>query len=56
VAVDLPYGRSDLDVRKGETQASVEVDAGAQAGPAISDVDATECAFAALGCPIAGKC
>jgi hypothetical protein len=47
--VELPQGRSELVVRKGGAQASIEVDAGKQPGPAIADADAPECAAAALG-------
>ncbi|MCU1683386.1 MAG: Conserved putative rane protein [Amycolatopsis sp.] len=53
--VDLPHGRTDLVVHKGNAQTSVEVDAGDQAGPPIADADAPECASAALGGLIAER-
>ncbi|MEQ0564871.1 hypothetical protein ABJI51_37825 [Amycolatopsis sp. NEAU-NG30] len=54
-AVDLPPGRSDLEIRRGGTTTVVEVDAGHAPGPAIADADAPECASAALGGLIAGR-
>ncbi|MET8994867.1 hypothetical protein [Amycolatopsis sp. NPDC004169] len=53
--VDLPPGRSDLEIRHGGTTTVVEVDAGTAAGPAIADADAPECASAALGGLVAGR-
>jgi hypothetical protein len=53
--VDLPHGRSDLVVHRGSAQAAVEVDAGDQTGPPITDADAPECASAALGGLIAER-
>lgn len=53
--VELPPGRSDLVVRRGDVTTVVEVDAGAAPGPSIGDADAPECATAALGGLIAGR-
>jgi hypothetical protein len=53
--VDLPAGRSDLEIHRGDTTTVVEVDAGESPGPAISDADAPECAAAALGGLVAGR-
>ncbi len=53
--VDLPPGRSDLEVHRGGTTTVVEVDAGTAPGPAIADADAPECASAALGGLVAGR-
>jgi hypothetical protein len=47
--VELPPGRSDLVVHKDGEEVSIDVDAGDQPGPAITDADAPECAAAALG-------
>jgi hypothetical protein len=47
--VELPQGRSNLVVRKGDAEVSIDVDAGDQPGPTITDADAPECAAAALG-------
>ncbi|MFJ1762180.1 hypothetical protein ACIOD2_17780 [Amycolatopsis sp. NPDC088138] len=53
--VDLPAGRSDLEIHRGDTTTVVEVDAGKAPGPAIADADAPECAAAALGGLVAGR-
>ncbi|RSN19102.1 hypothetical protein DMC63_16895 [Streptomyces sp. WAC 05977] len=53
--VDLPKGRSDLVISRGEEKTSIEVDAGEEPGPAIEDADAPECASAALGGLIADR-
>ncbi len=53
--VDLPPGRSDLEIRHGGTTTVVEVDTGTAPGPAITDADAPECASAALGGLVAGR-
>jgi hypothetical protein len=53
--VDLPAGRSDLEIHRGDTTTVVEVDAGEAPGPAITDADAPECAAAALGGLVAGR-
>ncbi|SDY63281.1 hypothetical protein SAMN05421504_106196 [Amycolatopsis xylanica] len=53
--VDLPQGRSDLVIRKGDRETTIEVDAGQDAGPVISDADAPECAGAAFGGLIANR-
>ncbi|KZB82580.1 hypothetical protein [Amycolatopsis regifaucium] len=53
--VDLPKGRSDLIVSRGEEKTTIEVDAGEEQGPAIEDTDAPECASAALGGLIADR-
>ena len=54
--VDLPAGRSDLVIRKGDGQTTVEVDTGQAAGPAAAiGADGPECASAALGGLIAGR-
>ncbi|WP_158641310.1 hypothetical protein [Amycolatopsis eburnea] len=53
--VELPPGRSDLEIHRGDTTSVVEVDAGTAAGPAITDADAPECASAALGGLVAGR-
>jgi hypothetical protein len=53
--VDLPPGRSDLEIRRGDTTTVVEVDAGSTPGPAITEADAPECASAALGGLVAGR-
>ncbi|WP_033261446.1 hypothetical protein [Amycolatopsis vancoresmycina] len=53
--VDLPPGRSDLEIRRGGTTTVVEVDAGTAPGPAIAGADAPECASAALGGLVAGR-
>ncbi|MEV4148988.1 hypothetical protein AB0J40_35390 [Amycolatopsis sp. NPDC049691] len=53
--VELPPGRSDLEIRRGDATSVVEVDAGTAAGPAITDADAPECASAALGGLVAGR-
>ncbi|MDT7801686.1 MAG: hypothetical protein QOI78_5119 [Actinomycetota bacterium] len=53
--VDLPAGRSDLEIHRGDTTTVVEVDAGESPGPAIADADAPECAAAALGGLVAGR-
>jgi hypothetical protein len=56
VEVDLPRGRSDLVVRKGDAQTTVEVDAGEQAGPVrATGADGAECASAALGGLVNGR-
>ncbi|MEC3979169.1 hypothetical protein [Amycolatopsis sp. H20-H5] len=47
--VDLPEGRSDLVISRGDARTTVEVDAGSAPGPVIADADAPECAGAALG-------
>lgn len=53
--VELPPGRSDLEIRRGGTTTVVEVDAGEAPGPPITDADAPECASAALGSLVAGR-
>ncbi|MCR6485266.1 hypothetical protein M8542_20770 [Amycolatopsis sp. OK19-0408] len=53
--VDLPPGRSDLEIRRGDTTTVVEVDAGERPGPSITEADAPECASAALGGLVAGR-
>ncbi|WP_318305889.1 hypothetical protein [Amycolatopsis solani] len=53
--VELPPGRSDLEIRRGDTTTVVEVDAGRAPGPSILDADAPECAAAALGGLVAGR-
>ncbi|SFW46528.1 hypothetical protein [Amycolatopsis australiensis] len=53
--VELPPGRSDLEIRRGDTTTVVEVDAGDAPGPPITDADAPECASAALGGLVAGR-
>lgn len=53
--VDLPKGRSDLVVSRGEEKTSIEVDAGEEPGHVIEDADAPECASAALGGLIADR-
>ncbi|UOZ09631.1 hypothetical protein [Amycolatopsis sp. WQ 127309] len=53
--VDLPAGRSDLEIHRGGTTTVVEVDAGETPGPSITDADAPECAAAALGGLVAGR-
>jgi hypothetical protein len=53
--VDLPAGRSDLEIHRGDTTTVVEVDAGESPGPSITDADAPECAAAALGGLVAGR-
>ncbi|HEY3465750.1 MAG TPA: hypothetical protein VGL47_11515 [Amycolatopsis sp.] len=53
--VELPPGRSDLEIRRGATTTVVEVDAGEAPGPPITDADAPECASAALGSLVAGR-
>ncbi|NBH02815.1 hypothetical protein GTY80_06020, partial [Amycolatopsis sp. SID8362] len=53
--VELPPGRSDLEIHRGDATSFVEVDAGTAAGPAITDADAPECASAALGGLVAGR-
>ncbi|GAB3137243.1 hypothetical protein GCM10027258_12460 [Amycolatopsis stemonae] len=53
--VDLPPGRSDLEIRRGDAKTVVEVDAGTAPGPSITDADAPECASAALGSLVAGR-
>ncbi|MBE1581514.1 hypothetical protein ACFORH_22865 [Amycolatopsis roodepoortensis] len=53
--VDLPKGRSDLVISRGEEKTSIEVDAGEAPGPAIEDADAPECVSAALGGLIADR-
>ncbi|HWD03595.1 MAG TPA: hypothetical protein VG674_14195 [Amycolatopsis sp.] len=53
--VDLPPGRSDLEIHRGGTTTVVEVDAGTAPGPAITGADAPECASAALGGLVAGR-
>ncbi|MDQ7809812.1 hypothetical protein Q5425_39325 [Amycolatopsis sp. A133] len=53
--VDLPPGRSGLEIRRGDTTSVVEVDAGSAPGPSIIDADAPECASAALGGLVAGR-
>jgi hypothetical protein len=53
--VDLPPGRSDLEIHRGGTTTVVEVDAGTAPGPSITDADAPECASAALGGLVAGR-
>ncbi|WP_326956084.1 hypothetical protein [Amycolatopsis sp. NBC_01286] len=53
--VDLPAGRSDLEIHRGDTTTVVEVDAGETPGPSITDADAPECAAAALGGLVAGR-
>jgi len=53
--VDLPPGRSDLEIRRGGATTVVEVDAGRAQGPPITDADAPECASAALGGLVAGR-
>ncbi|RSN56985.1 hypothetical protein DMH01_26300 [Amycolatopsis sp. WAC 04182] len=53
--VDLPKGRSDLVISRGEEKTKIEVDAGEEAGLAIEDADAPECASAALGGLIADR-
>ncbi|WP_336161858.1 hypothetical protein [Amycolatopsis sp. VC5-11] len=53
--VELPPGRSTLVVHKGDATTTVDVDAGTEAGPAVSDADAPECAEAALGGLVAEK-
>ncbi|WP_409489804.1 hypothetical protein [Amycolatopsis sp. cmx-11-12] len=53
--VDLPKGRSDLIISRGDEKTTIEVDAGEEQGPAIEDVDAPECASAALGGLIADR-
>lgn len=53
--VELPPGRSDLEIRRGGTTTVVEVDAGEAPGPSITDADAPECASAALGSLVAGR-
>ncbi|WP_410639625.1 hypothetical protein [Amycolatopsis sp. lyj-346] len=53
--VELPPGRSDLEIRRGGTTTVVEVDAGTAPGPPIDGADAPECASAALGGLVAGR-
>ncbi len=53
--VDLPKGRSDLIISRGDQKTTIEVDAGDEQGPAIEDADAPECASAALGGLIADR-
>lgn len=54
--VELPAGRSDLVVHKGNTESTVEVDAGQTAGPPTAvGPDGPECASAALGDLAAGR-
>ncbi|WP_410596001.1 hypothetical protein [Amycolatopsis sp. lyj-23] len=53
--VDLPPGRSELEIHRGGTTAVVEVDAGTAPGPPIDGADAPECAAAALGGLVAGR-
>jgi hypothetical protein len=53
--VDLPPGRSDLEIRRGDTTTVVEVDAGSAPGSSITEADAPECASAALGGLVAGR-
>ncbi|KAA9165797.1 hypothetical protein FPZ12_004750 [Amycolatopsis acidicola] len=52
--VDLPSGRSDLDLGNGSGSASFEVDAGSGA-PVVTNQDSPECASAALGGLVAGR-
>ncbi|GAA2782623.1 hypothetical protein GCM10010470_15790 [Saccharopolyspora taberi] len=55
-AVDLPQGRSDLRIGRGDETDSVEVDTGAEPGPAgVTGPDGPECASAALGGVVAGS-
>ncbi|QXV60053.1 hypothetical protein [Amycolatopsis sp. TNS106] len=53
--VDLPKGRSDLVIGRGEEKMKIEVDAGEEPGPVIEDADAPECASAALGGLVADR-
>ncbi|WP_243793125.1 hypothetical protein [Saccharopolyspora gloriosae] len=58
--VDLPAGRSDLELRRtgGEEQGSVEVDTGSAPGPDVSGAtgeDGPECASVALAGLVAGQ-
>ncbi|WP_410650126.1 hypothetical protein [Amycolatopsis sp. cmx-4-54] len=53
--VDLPKGRSDLVISRGEEKTKIEVDAGEEPGLAIEDADAPECASAALGGLVAAR-
>ncbi|GAA4619222.1 hypothetical protein GCM10023108_43210 [Saccharopolyspora hordei] len=54
--VDLPAGRSDLVVRRGTEESSVELDVGElPALPDATGADGTECASAALGGLLAGS-
>lgn len=53
--VDLPPGRSDLEIHRGAATSVVEVDAGTAPGPVVTEADAPECASAALGGLVAGR-
>ncbi|MEV6907891.1 hypothetical protein [Amycolatopsis sp. NPDC051071] len=53
--VDLPRGRSDLIISRGDQKTTIVLDAGDEQGPAVEDVDAPECASAALGGLIADR-
>ncbi|CAM05092.1 hypothetical protein A8924_6253 [Saccharopolyspora erythraea NRRL 2338] len=55
--VDLPAGRSDVVIRRGDTTDSIEVDTGDATAPALAGAtgpDGPECAGAALGGLVAG--
>ena len=55
-AVDLPHGRSDLVIGRGDGKDSVEVDTGTEPGPVgVTGPDGPECATAALGGVVAGS-